>query len=103
MTERVNIVLGSGETGRLCVVEIVGVRFPVLPKRPENLVRIFAKEELADGRILGTGQREVDGEIKNIAWWADELEVIWIDTRWRDALDACTVEVTDEMLARFAD
>ncbi|QJD54047.1 hypothetical protein SEA_GALACTICA_100 [Streptomyces phage Galactica] len=100
MTERVNIVLG-GETGKLAVVEIVGERFPVLPKRPENLVRLFAKEELADGRVLGTGQREVDGELKNIAWWADEMEVIRIDIEWRDALDRNTVEVTDELMARL--
>lgn len=91
---RVEIVLGSGQTGRLMVVEIVGVRFPVLPQRPENLVRLFAKEEMEDGRILGTGQRHMDnGDVKNIAWWADEMEVIRIDTQWRDALDANTVEV----------
>lgn len=101
MTERVTFVLGNIDS-RLAVVEIVGVRFPVLPQRPTNLVRLFAKEEVG-GKTLGIGQREVDGEIKNIAWWADEMEVIRIDVQWRDALDTCTVEVTDEMLARFAD
>ena len=99
--ERVTFVLGSIES-RLAVVEIAGVRFPVLPKRPSNLVRLFAKETVGD-KVLGTGQREVDGEIKNIAWWADELEVIRIDAQWRDALDAVTVEVTDEMLAKLLD
>lgn len=93
MTQRVNIVLGSGETGRLAVVEIVGVRFPVLPRRPENLVRLFAKEELADGRIIGTGQRVTDGEVKNIAWWADAEEVARIDAEWREALLRSTIEV----------
>lgn len=99
--ERVIFVLGS-IVSRLAVVEIVGVRFPVLPERPANLVRLFAKETVGD-KVLGTGQREVDGEIKNIAWWADEMEVIRIDAQWRDALDAVTVEVTDEMLARLMD
>ncbi len=97
MTERVNIVLGSGETGRICVVEIVGERFPVLPKRPENLVRLFAKETLADGRVLGTGQRTVsDGihyEVKNIAWWADAEEVARIDAEWREAIARSTIEI----------
>lgn len=93
MTQRVNIVLGSGETGRLAVVEIVGTRFPVLPRRPENLVHLFAKEELADGRIIGTGQRVVDGEVKNIAWWADAEEVARIDAEWREALLRSTIEV----------
>lgn len=93
MTERVNIVLGSGETGRLMVVEIVGVRFPVLPRRPSTLVRLFAKEVMADGRVLGTGQRDVDGEIKNIAWWADADEVARIDTEWREALLRSTIEI----------
>lgn len=93
MTERVNIVLGSGETGRLMVVEIVGVRFPVLPRRPSTLVRLFAKEVMADGRVLGTGQRLVDGEIKNIAWWTDADEVARIDAEWREALARSTVEI----------
>lgn len=93
MTERVNIVLGSGETGRLMVVEIVGVRFPVLPRRPSTLVRLFAKEEMADGRILGTGQRLVDGEIKNIAWWTDADEVARIDAEWREAIARSTIEI----------
>lgn len=93
MTQRVNIVLGSGETGRLMVVEIVGDRFPVLPRRPENLVRLFAKEELADGRVLGTGQRVTDGEIKNIAWWTDAEEVARIDAEWREAILRSTIEI----------
>lgn len=93
MTERVNIVLGSGETGRLMVVEIVGVRFPVLPRRPSTLVQLFAKEVMADGRVLGTGQRDVDGEIKNIAWWADADEVARIDAEWREALLRSTIEI----------
>ena len=94
MTERVNIVLGSGETGRLMVVEIVGVRFPVLPRRPERLVYLFAKETMADGRVLGTGQRLVPGEgIKNIAWWADADEVARIDAEWREVLDRNTIEI----------
>lgn len=93
MTERVNIVLGSGETGRLMVVEIVGVRFPVLPRRPSTLVRLFAKEVMADGRILGTGQRLVDGELRNIAWWTDADEVAKIDAEWREALDRSTIEI----------
>lgn len=93
MTERVNIVLGSGETGRLMVVEIVGVRFPVLPRRPSTLVRLFAKEVMADGRVLGTGQRLVDGEIKNIAWWTDADEVARIDAEWREAIARSTIEI----------
>lgn len=94
MTQRVNIVLGSGETGRLMVVEIVGDRFPVLPRRPENLVRLFAKETLADGRVLGTGQRVMDhGEVKNIAWWADAEEVARIDAEWREAILRSTIEI----------
>lgn len=95
MTQRVNIVLGSGETGKLMVVEIVGDRFPVLPRRPENLVRLFAKETMTDGRILGTGQRLIDGEIKNIAWWTDAEEVARIDQEWRDAIAQSTILVTD--------
>lgn len=90
---RIEIVLGSGETGRLMVVEIVGERFPVLPKRPQNLVRLFAKETMEDGRVLGTGQRLVDDEVKNIAWWADELEVRRIDDEWREAIAVSTVEI----------
>lgn len=93
MTERVNIVLGSGETGRLMVVEIVGVRFPVLPRRPSTLVRLFAKEVMADGRILGTGQRLVDGELRNIAWWTDADEVAKIDAEWRAAILRSTIEI----------
>lgn len=99
MTERVKFVLGNIDS-RLAVVEIVGDRFPVLPKRPANLVRLFAKETVGD-KVLGTGQREVDGEIKNIAWWADEAEVIRIDIEWRDALDRCTMEIADGTLAKF--
>lgn len=99
---RVEIVLGSGETGRLMVVEIVGVRFPVLPQRPENLVRMFAKETLADGRVLGTGQRVMDGEVKNIAWWADADEVARIDREWREAIEHSTIPI-EVALAAFAD
>lgn len=87
--ERVTFVLGSIES-RLAVVEIVGVRFPVLPKRPANLVRLFAKETVGD-KVLGTGQREVDGEIKNIAWWADAEEVARIDREWREAIERNTI------------
>lgn len=87
--ERVTFVLGSIES-RLAVVEIVGVRFPVLPKRPANLVRLFAKETVGD-KVLGTGQREVDGEIKNIAWWADAEEVARIDAEWREAIERNTI------------
>lgn len=90
---RVEIVLGSGETGRLMVVEIVGDRFPVLPKRPQNLVRLFAKEAMEDGRILGTGQRVVDGAVRNIAWWADADEVARIDAEWREAIARSSVEI----------
>lgn len=87
--ERVTFVLGSIES-RLAVVEIVGVRFPVLPKRPANLVRLFAKETVGD-KVLGTGQREVDGEVKNIAWWADAEEVARIDAEWREAIERNTI------------
>lgn len=87
MTERVTFVLGSIDS-RLAVVEIVGVWFPVLPQRPTNLIRLFAKEEVG-GKILGTGQREVDGEVKNIAWWADKDEVAKIDAEWREAFNRC--------------
>lgn len=93
MTERVNIVLGSGETGRLMVVEIVGARFPVLPRRPQRLVYLFAKEVMADGRVLGTGQRFTDEGVKNIAWWADADEVARIDAEWREVLDRNTIEI----------
>lgn len=95
MTQRVNIVLGSAEAGRLMVVEIVGDRFPVLLSRPDNLVRLFAKETMADGQVLGTGQRLVGGEIKNVAWRADAEEVARIDQEWREALDRSTILVTD--------
>lgn len=87
--ERVTFVLGSIES-RLAVVEIVGVRFPVLPERPANLVRLFAKETVGD-KVLGTGQREVDGEVKNIAWWADAEEVARIDAEWREAIERNTI------------
>lgn len=91
MTERVKFVRGDVDS-RLAIVEIVGDRFPVLPKRPANLVRLFAKETVGD-KVLGTGQREVDGEVKNIAWWADEDEVARIDSEWRDALNRCSSEL----------
>ena len=87
--ERVIFILGS-IASRLAVVEIVGVRFPVLPERPTNLVRLFAKETVGD-KVLGTGQRVVDGEVKNIAWWADEQEVARIDQEWREAIDRKSV------------
>ncbi|AZS06743.1 hypothetical protein HOU95_gp064 [Streptomyces phage Hiyaa] len=89
MTERVKFVLGNIDS-RLAVVEIVGVRFPVLPQRPTDLVRLFAKEPVGD-KVLGTGQRVVDGEVKNIAWWADAEEVARIDQEWRDAIEANTI------------
>lgn len=91
MTERVKFVLGNVDS-RLAVVDIVGVRFPVLPERPANLVRLFAKEPVGD-KVLGTGQREVDGEIKNIAWWADDEEVARIDQEWRDAIERCGIPI----------
>jgi len=87
--ERVTFVLGNIDS-RLAVVEIVGARFPVLPQRPTNLVRLFAKEPVGD-KVLGTGQREIDGEIKNIAWWADAEEVARIDTEWREAIERNTI------------
>jgi hypothetical protein len=87
--ERVIFVLGS-IASRLAVVEIVGVRFPVLPQRPTDLVRLFAKEPVGD-KVLGTGQRVIDGEVKNIAWWADEDEVARIDREWREAIEANTI------------
>lgn len=95
MSERVTFVLGSGETGRLAVAEIVGERFPVLPKRPENLTHLFAKEELADGRFLGTGRRVTPQGVQNIAWWADAEEVARIDREWREALAASSHELID--------
>lgn len=95
---RVEIVLGRGETGRLMVVEIAGERFPTFPKRPENLVRLFAKETLEDGRILGTGQRVADGEVQNVAWWADQDEVARIDQEWREAIEASSSELLAETI-----
>ena len=93
MTQRVNIVLGSALPGKLMVVEIVGDRFPVLLARPASLIRLFAKEEMADGQIIGTGQREVDGEVKNVAWRADADEIARIDREWREALDRSSYEI----------
>jgi hypothetical protein len=89
--DRVTFVLGNIDS-RLAVVEIVGARFPVLPQRPANLVRLFAKEPVGD-KVLGTGQREIDGEIKNIAWWADAEEVARIDAEWREAIARSTIEI----------
>lgn len=81
------------ESGKLAVVKVCGDQFPVLPARPDNLVRLFAKEILEDGtrRVIGTGQRELDGITRNVAWWADAEEENRIDREWREALDRCTV------------
>lgn len=84
--ERVKIVLGSAQPGKLMVVEIVGQRFPVLLSRPDGLRHLGAKEVMEDGQILGTGIREVDGVLRNVAWRADAEEVARIDAEWRGAI-----------------
>lgn len=97
MTQRVKIVLGSAEPGKLMVVEIAGDRFPVLLARPEGLMHLGPKEEMADGQILGTGIREVSGVLRNVAWRADAEEVARIDAEWREAISRSTIEITDSM------
>lgn len=103
MSERVTFIAG-GETGRLAIVDIVGDRFPVFPRRPESLVRLFAKETLSDGRVLGTGQRTLpDNTTRNVAWWADADEVARIDREWREAIARSSFEVVDTTFEEFAD
>lgn len=83
------------ESGNLAIIEIVGERFPVLPVRPDNLVRLFAKEVLEDGtgRVVGTGQRISAGITRNVAWFADAEEVARIDAEWREAIARSSSEV----------
>lgn len=99
--ERVQIVLGSAQPGKLMVVEIVGQRFPVLLSRPaDGLRHIGPKETLPDGQVIGTGQRELFGELKNVAWRADAEEVARIDREWREAIENSTSEVLGREILR---
>jgi hypothetical protein len=90
------------EAGFLAVLLICGEKFLVRRGRPENLVRLFAVEELPDGRKIGTGQRVQDGKLQNIGWWADEDEVARIHAEWREAIDNNTIPI-ELALAMIAD
>lgn len=87
---RVEIVF---EGQRLSIVEIVGVRYPVLRERPADLGSLGPVEELEDGRKLGTGFRQLGGQTRTVAWWADEDEVNKIHAEWREAIERSTIPV----------
>lgn len=95
------------DNGKLAIIEVISglnwehrETFGVLPRRPADVTRIdpvLTVEE--DGRKVVTGQRLVNGQARNIAWWADDEEVARVNAEFAAALERSSVEVTDALLA----
>lgn len=55
--------------------------YPVLKSRPASLQSLGPIYEV-DGYTIGTGLRQLHGEIRNVAWQTDADEVARIQAEW---------------------